>query len=70
VAAYGQPAAFIVGQLQAPTTQLPAENSILCHEVRQGLLLSMVQPTGQRRKKNPHKGEVDHGGSLYHRLRR
>ena len=70
VVAYGQSAAFIIGQPQAPATQLPAEDSILRQEVRSGLLLSMVQPTGQRRKKHPHRGEVDHGGSLYHRLRR
>jgi hypothetical protein len=69
VTAYGQSAAFIIGQPHAPAAQLPAEDSILCQEVRQGLLLSMVRPTGQRRKKNPHRGEIDHGGSLYHRLR-
>ena len=67
VPTHGQPTPFVIGQPQSPN-QLSSEDSILFDQVGHALLLPAVQPAGQNSEKQPRGREIDHGGSLYHRL--
>ena len=69
LAAHGQPASFIIGQLEPTSTQLPAEDPILFDQVGHRLLLLAGQPAGQSGEKKPRGRDVNHSGSLHHRPR-
>ena len=65
VPAHGQPTPIIIAQPEASSPQLTSKDAILFDQIRQGLLLPLIQPADQRDKKQPQRENVDHGGRVY-----
>ena len=54
----------VIGQAQAPPTQLPPQHPILFDQVRQHLPLLAVQPARDGQEQHAESGDVDHGQEL------
>ena len=67
--AHGEPTPFIISEPKAPPTQLTPEDSVFFDQIGQRRLLLMIQPADQAGEKKPRGRDVNHGGSLHHRLR-
>jgi len=65
VPAHGQPAPVIIAQPEAPSPQLTSEDTILFDQVREGLLLALIQPADQCDENQPQRENVDYGGRVY-----
>lgn len=55
----------VIGEPQAPPTQLPPQHSILFDQVCQYLPLLAVQPTGDGQEQHAESRDVDHGAGAY-----
>jgi hypothetical protein len=55
----------VIGEPRSPSTQLPAQHSILFDQVRQDLPLLAVQPAGDSQKQHAVSRDVDHGAGAY-----
>ena len=66
IRAHGESAPIVVGQLQASAPQLAAKHTILFEQITKDISLLAVQPPGEEREQQLERGDVDHGGSLYH----
>ena len=54
----------VIGEPQAPPTQLPPQHPILLDQVRQHLPLPAVQPAGDSKEQHVERRDVDHGREL------
>ena len=62
----GESAPIVIRQLQAPTPQLAAKNTILFEPITKDFSLLAVQPAGEEREQQLESGGVEHGRGLYH----
>jgi hypothetical protein len=44
---------------------VPTQDAVLFDQVGHGVLLSLVEPAGQRGEKHPEEERVEHGGRVY-----
>ncbi|MCA1562820.1 MAG: hypothetical protein LC804_21975 [Acidobacteria bacterium] len=63
-----QPASLFIRQSEPPAAQLSQERSILFDQVRDNLLLLVIQPAGQGHEEKPNGCHVNHGASLHQGL--
>jgi len=64
VTSRGQPAAIVIGQPQPPIPKLTPQKPILFDQVRDGLPLAAIQPSGQHHQHDLQRGGVDHEPDL------
>ena len=60
----GEPPPVVIGQAQAPPTQLPAQEAILFDQIRERLPLPALQPAGQDQQQHLEGRDVDHEREL------
>jgi hypothetical protein len=58
---HGKPPSVVIGETQAPPTQLRAQDAILFHQVRERVPLLAIQPADQDREPYLESRHVDHG---------
>jgi hypothetical protein len=58
VRARGEPTPFVIAQLEAPPTQLTPKNSVFFDQIRQRLLLPMIQPAEERSEQTGYAASV------------
>jgi hypothetical protein len=60
VGSRGKRPPVVIGESEAPPTQLPPQDTILLDQVRQHLALPLVQPAGHRDQQHLEGRDVDH----------
>ena len=64
VSPHGEPAPVVIGETQAPPTQLPPQEAILFDQIGERLPLPMIEPTDEGQEQQPKDGHVDHEREL------